>query len=118
MSNQATTDDFGRCWIYQTEGSARAHLFETRNFLRRSKAQGAELASRFGGSWRYVPGSGCRGGWSVECETVEELARLLESTRIPVTVYVYPSTTVPEVFAGCEAYEHNRETGYYDRKVS
>lgn len=119
MPNHLTAyNHAGHAWIVQTENPKSAHLHSVRNHLPRSKKAGAVMAETFGGAWRYVPGSGCRGGWSVEASSVEELAKIIEATGIPATMFVYPETIVPEVFKDCDAFAHNPATGYYDLKVA
>jgi hypothetical protein len=83
----------------------------------RAKAYGAALAAEFGGTWRYVPGHGCPGGWSADGLSADQMIVLADAFDATIVVCVYGDAyPVP---AGLEAYPAYRHgSGYYSVPVS
>jgi hypothetical protein len=115
MNRVANVNHAGRAWIVQTEIPNSAHLYELRNFVSRSKKAGDEMARTYGGVWKYVPGHGCRGSWTVTAETPEALREILDATEIPITLYLYPHAPIPAAFVTCPKYR--MRGGYYQERV-
>ncbi len=103
------------CWQSESPRSIsiRGQGAASRGGSKRAR-DGVNLAKHFGGTWRWVPGFGCPGGWSGDDLTPAEIVRLAEYLELTIVCYLYGDhdlDVIPAEFNGSPAYRNT--DGYY-----